>query len=107
MTVILGLKCRDALIVATDSRTTDNEEVRDDTEKVIILPMKNAGVIIASSGNAETSAVILETLKREAANQELTDYQSVSDLMDRAILSYKRKLCSDVHGCKMPKLNSI
>jgi 20S proteasome alpha/beta subunit len=106
VTIILSLCCKDAIVIAADSRTTDNEESRDDTEKTHLLKLEDAEVIVAASGSDDSGSVIVESLRRLAEHAKLDRDDVPANLLADAIREYKRNLVERTYGT-MAKLKSL
>ena len=106
MTIILSLRCKDSIVVAADSRTTDNEESRDDAEKTHILQLEDAGAIVAASGSDDSSSVIVDSLKRLAGRSKMETDEVPAQLLADAIRGHKSNLVTSTYGT-MAKLRSL
>lgn len=86
VTIIIGIICKDGIVVAADSRTTlDTGGNRDDTEKVHLIQMKKRRAIIGRSGHDHLSSRVIFDLEKKAQHFTPTDYRSVAELADSVV----------------------
>jgi len=107
MTAIAALVCRDGIVIASDSETTEQDMVRRDAEKITVLAMESSQVLVAESGNAESSRTAIEFLDKLAKHSKLDDYRKVADMGSEAMLACKREIASHSYHCKMERLNDL
>lgn len=100
VTIIVGLICEDAIVLASDSRTTNTDgTIRDDAEKLTIITFADGKqALVAQAGNADLSLRAVEILSKTAKNKTLTDYRSVASLAQDAIAELKHELMHQYHG---------
>ncbi len=96
MTVASAIICQDAIIVATDSRTTEEAAVRDDTIKSEIVSRNGWHAIVAVSGNAEMGNILLE----QFSLSPFVDILHPRDALDHAILQFKRDFMRKAFSAK-------
>lgn len=99
MTLIIGIVCKESIVVCSDSRTSniDTGRIDDDAKKISVVALKDATALVAQAGNCDLSAEAVEIIERNAANLTLTDYRSfaevcqtsVSELKDRIRIQYR------------------
>jgi len=85
MTVILGRKLKNELVIAGDKRGSDiqGNKMRDDLKKIVVL---NNYLAIASAGNDSISKVIQMDLAKVGKLEDLT----VDDVIDTIYKFYKK-----------------
>jgi 20S proteasome alpha/beta subunit len=101
MTLVVGLVCQDAIIIASDSRTSDlaSGRIRDDAQKISLLQLtKGVEALIAQAGHADLAARAVEILERIAKDKPLNDYRAVSDLAEQALKELRKRLLDQFHG---------
>jgi len=104
MTVISAICCRECIVMASDSRTTEQEEIRDDATKLWIVPTKTGNDCVCGlSGRTESSAWILDRLLSRSLNNEANLVQSVDD----TFRAYRHYLITQKYGCSWAELNSF
>jgi hypothetical protein len=94
MTIAIGAICADAVLVASDSRTTNPDyTIRDNAEKVRLVRLAGPyNATIAHSGDSELGARIFDAFETVAAKTPLNDWQSVSDVGNKVIAEEQRRL---------------
>ena len=105
VTIISAIICHDAIVVATDSRTTDSGGSRDDTTKSAVLSFKNGHAIVAVSGDADLGSLLAEQLQVAAPSVELKDYRSAPEALNAVLLAFKDDQAKRAYGCATDKLH--
>jgi 20S proteasome alpha/beta subunit len=99
VTVIVGIICKDSIVLASDSRTTTEGEYlyfRDDAAKISMIELAADGgrrprALIAQSGHADLSSRTVEIMERTARDRSLNDYRAVADLAEAAVRELREK----------------
>lgn len=104
MTIIVGIICKDAIVVATDSRTMDESGGRDDAIKSARIKFANGCGIVAVSGCADLGSLVVDQLEIDAPAVELRDYHSAPDAFSDALLKVKRAQAEREYCCAIEKL---
>jgi 20S proteasome alpha/beta subunit len=107
VTIILALRCKNSIVVAADSRTTDNDERRDDAEKAHLVQLQDVGVIVAASGSDDSSSVVVESVKRLAGNLKLASDDAPGGLLADAFREYRNNLIASTYGTMAEFKNSM
>jgi ATP-dependent protease HslVU (ClpYQ) peptidase subunit len=107
MTIIVGLICKNAIVLASDSQTTTGTSKRCDAEKFAIVKFSNAEVLVAQAGNASSLSRVIEVLRDLAKGQKLTDYRGVADIAQKAMRQLKDELRVQNCDCSMEKLRAF
>src|ERR1700733_9856998 len=94
VTIIIGIKCTDAIIVAADSRTTlPNGHVNDDAHKLHKIEFADGNsAIVGESGFAEYSSRTIEIMKHLAKARPFDDYRAAADCAQAAIVELKKQI---------------
>jgi hypothetical protein len=82
VTIIIGIICKDAIVLASDSQTTSGGMKRTDTDKISSIKFATKPVLVAEAGNAGTSARALEILRGLARDIPIDDYRVPADQVD-------------------------
>jgi 20S proteasome alpha/beta subunit len=72
MTIIVGIKCRDGLVLASDSQTTYGTSKRLDTKKISLVHFEDGAALVAESGPASMSGEALRLLQKKATTQKIS-----------------------------------
>jgi hypothetical protein len=92
VTIIAAIHCLQGIVIAADSRTTNEDgTIRDDALKLHTLDCENSySAILAHSGNAEVGPRIGEIMKQECLNRpEIKDYRGFAEMAERASAQLK------------------
>jgi len=92
MTVIVGIKCTDAIALACDSRTSDPATGvgKDNARKLHIIECADGNkAVIGEAGNDTFSARAIEIVKAKAKEVKLTHYRALADAVDSAVSELK------------------
>src|SRR5438477_1615303 len=99
MTIIVGLVCKDCIVMASDSQTTDGFSKRCDTEKISTVQFVNSQVLVAASGMSSLSnqavAVFQKLAKGKTIEADKADDQVVE--IARTALFEVRKAQYQIH----------
>jgi 20S proteasome alpha/beta subunit len=107
VTIIIGIKCKDSIVVASDSQTTSEGSKRIDTEKISILELADARVLVGQAGNSGCSGRALDILTEMARGVNLNDYRTVADMAWKAMRKVKDELREQNGGCDMEQLRDM
>jgi len=97
VTIIIGIICKDGILVGSDSRTTYTDHtIRDTANKVRFVEMQNQTyAMVAHSGDDDLGTRVADRIGTLAKPTILTDWQTVSEIGDRAI-------SAEIHKLKIP-----
>src|SRR5437899_2658336 len=107
VTLIVGIICKDGIVIGSDSQTTYGTSKQCDTRKVSVVEFQNAKALVAESGSAEIGSRAIEILKELAKDQPLADYRTVADLAQRAMRQIKDELRVQNCDCTMEELRDF
>jgi hypothetical protein len=111
VTIIIGIICKDGILIGSDSRTTyPPSTIRDTAKKVRFVEMQNQTyVIVAHSGDDDLGTRVADRIETLAKPAILTDWQTVSKIGDKAISDEIHKLKIPFEGptFKMEEFQSI
>lgn len=97
MTIAIGLLCKQGIVLASDSQTTDIQTGRfcRDVAKIHALRFKDGKeALVAESGNVAFSSTVIEILSNLAKNEALNDGRSFAELAQKALGQFKSQLSS-------------
>jgi 20S proteasome alpha/beta subunit len=106
VTIISALVCREAIVIASDSRTSDEDGSRDDTVKISHLAFANGFAIMATSGDADIGSLITERMEFAAPTFTLRDHRTAPEALDKTCLQFKREQAEKVYCCPLEKLRN-
>lgn len=100
VTIIIGLKCVDCIIMGCDSRTTlPDGHVDDDVKKLHTIDFQDGNsAIIGESGHAEFSSRVIEMIKNKAKSRSFKDYRVVADCAQESIAELKKQIREQYAG---------
>lgn len=100
VTIIIGIKCLQAILIACDSRTIyPSGYVDDDAHKLHLIEFADGNsAIIAEAGNAEFSSQAVEMILSSAADQKISDYRTVATCAEKAVSALKQKVRDQYKG---------
>jgi 20S proteasome alpha/beta subunit len=105
VTIIIGIICKNSIVLASDSQTTYGTIQRLDTPKISTLDFANVEVLIAQSGNVTLSARAVEILTELSAGKKLDDYRAVADMAQKALRKVKDELREQNFDCGSEELH--
>jgi 20S proteasome alpha/beta subunit len=101
VTIVSSLVCKNAILMASDSRTTNEDgTVRDDTTKIHIITMADdfTKFVVGQSGHDDLGARAIEILANMARTSSMNDYRAVADLAAKAVSALKDEIWSQFRG---------
>jgi 20S proteasome alpha/beta subunit len=85
MTLIVGIICKDEIVVATDTRTTFPTHAEDRAKKLRIIDYAHGKALVAWSGYTAFSVDTVDVLEKEAASLEPKHYRDLAELAKRIV----------------------
>ncbi|HEY1660875.1 MAG TPA: hypothetical protein VGI03_00505 [Verrucomicrobiae bacterium] len=100
VTIVSTLVGRDGITMASDSRTTNEDEtIRDDTKKVFPVNLLDGfGFLIGQSGNDDLGARAIELIYQLATQTKIKDYRTCAELVEKAIADLKDEIRNQFKG---------
>jgi 20S proteasome alpha/beta subunit len=100
VTIVLAIVCRNAIIMAGDSRTTKEDgTIRDDTKKIHTVHLSDRfGFLIGQSGNDDLGTQAIETISELAKQATIKDYRACAELAEKSISLLKQKIRGQFQG---------
>jgi 20S proteasome alpha/beta subunit len=100
VTIIVGIICKDAIVLASDSQTSyyPSTQKRCDTDKVCAIKFKDGKeFLVAQAGDATLSSRAIEILSNSCADGDFVDYRKPADLAELAIKQIKSEVATLNH----------
>jgi 20S proteasome alpha/beta subunit len=107
VTIIIGLICKGAIVLAADSQTTRDGMKRTDAKKISVVKFGDGAILVAEAGNAGNSARAIELLKEAAKETKITDYRQPADMARSAMIRVKRELQEQYGNCTALELQEL
>lgn len=107
MTLIVGIICKDAIVMASDSQTTREGSKRTDAEKLLSLRFGTDRVLLGHAGNAGNAARAIEILTDLAKDKSIDDYRMPADLARQAMIQVKHELKQQYCDCTVEQLREM
>lgn len=100
VTVIIGIKCTNCIIVAADSRTTtDTGHIIDTTIKIRVVRFLDGNeVLVAQAGNAALSSIAVEFFINLASQNAVSGYRDPAECLGKAISQLKDRIREQQKG---------
>jgi len=100
VTIIIGIKCVNGMVVACDSRTTDTMgHINDDAEKLHVVKFKDGNLaIVGEAGNSVMSSIAVEQILSLAKERSMNDYRAVALCAEEAVAKVKQKVRTQFQG---------
>ena len=91
VTIIVGIICKDKIVLTSDSQTSFGSSKRTDTNKISVVKFAdNNPVLVAQSGNAELSSRAIEQFEKLAKTTQFDDYRRPVEAMEEALRLLKQ-----------------
>lgn len=100
VTIISAMVCKEGILVAADSRTTNDDlTIRDDAIKIHIVEATGGSAIIAHSGSADIGPRLAEIVEHDATDLVLNDnYRAFAELCQCAAAKLKAEIGKQYPG---------
>lgn len=99
VTIIVGIICKDGIVVASDSQTSwGHSSKKTNVEKIHSVKFSNAIGIIAGSGSIYTSGDVIESVVRACVGAELTDHRQLAECAQAATEKLRSNLMKPYQG---------
>jgi 20S proteasome alpha/beta subunit len=107
VTLIIGIICKDGIVMAGDSQTTWDTGKSWSANKMREIKYGQARVLVAESGATLTSTDAVESLARMAEDPEMSSNHSLPELAELAIKSVRDKLRFQNFECTSEELQNF
>lgn len=107
VTIIVGIKCVDGIVLASDSQTTTGTQKRIEPTKFGVIQMLGSQALVAQSGGAALSERVLEILQKLASEKSIDDYRTLPDLAQRATRMFLDELRVQQGDCDWGTLKGV
>ena len=96
MTIIVGIICKDNIVVGSDgqtSATTSQTAKRLDADKIAVVTLQDGTpALVAESGSSVITGRLIELMREDAKATKATDYRAPADCAERAVRKLKAEL---------------
>jgi 20S proteasome alpha/beta subunit len=95
VTIIVGIICKERIVLASDSQTSysPGSSKRTDTDKIALVNFSgNTPVLVAESGNAELSSRAVEEFEKMAKIAQLDDYRKPVEILEESLRALKQNV---------------
>ena len=100
MTLIVGIICKDAVLLAGESETTREVAKFQGTHKLHLVAFENGYVMIGEAGSAYPAGVCLDAFRRRAASTKITSEDTIPETLNLAFREYAK-------ACIGPPIGSL
>lgn len=107
VTLIIGIVCRDGIVIAGDSQTTWGTGKHWDAQKITDLEYPQGHAIAAESGATITSSNILEELQKLVKDKTCLEKHSLPDLAKLAVKKVRDGLRFQNFDCSSEELEKF
>lgn len=102
MTLIVGIICKDAIVLAADSQTTKGTAKQLGTNKISIVEFENGKALVAESGSTSLSISAIQTFQRKAKGKQIEDDLTIAKTAEEAVREINTSLTSLHPQCNSP-----
>jgi len=85
VTLIVGIICKDSIVLASDTETTNGIYKVQGAEKINVVQFKDYKVLIANSGMCYLSEAALQIIERYAKVEDITQDDSVMEIIKKSM----------------------
>jgi hypothetical protein len=94
VTLIVGIICKDAIVLAAESETTAGNIKKHGTKKISVVEFLNGWALVGESGVAEYSNDAICRLKKVAAKTEITHDRTIADTVGNVVKEIRSRIIS-------------
>ena len=91
LTLIVGIICKEEIILAAESQITFANSMRQDAEKIVSVECKNGTALVAQSGYTDLSCDAVDILRSRAKDLELKHHRDLPELAQKIAAELKTK----------------
>jgi len=102
VTLIVGIICKDAIVLAADSQTTKGNARQLGANKISVADFKNGKAIIAESGSASLSVSAIQVFQRMALATKIENELTIAKTAEAAIRNIRAELMSQHPNSSSP-----
>jgi 20S proteasome alpha/beta subunit len=111
VTLIVGIKCQGGVVFASDSQHTyAGSFVRHDGVKLEVIPTANIEILVAQSGDVDSTTLCTEAMKRIAIEAKIESDNDVRKLVDNALRSVNSDImhatCMDAEQLRRQRIEN-
>ena len=107
VTLIIGIICKDCVVMACDTQITAGNNKRTDGTKLRPVEFANMSALIAQAGSLTYTNRYIDILSRLAKDKSPNDVVEVGELMNEAMETFRRQLRASNFNCSSEKLDTI
>lgn len=107
MTLIIGIICKDGIVIAGDSQTSWTSAKSWDANKITVLNCSDGHAIVAESGAVITSGSIIQKVETSLRASNSSDTSSLPDLARQAVKSVRDDLRFQNFNCSSTELDEV
>src|SRR6266581_9595979 len=85
VTLIVGIICKEEMIIATDSRTTFASHVEDHAKKIRVIDYRHGKVLVAWSGFTAFAIDAVDIFEQRCEKFEPKDYRALAELAKKVV----------------------
>jgi 20S proteasome alpha/beta subunit len=94
VTLIVGIICKDGIVLAADSQTTRGASKQSGTDKINVIEFANGKALMAESGSAALSGRVIEIFQKKSAATKITDESTISKLAEESLREVRLSITS-------------
>jgi 20S proteasome alpha/beta subunit len=89
MTLIIGIICQDAIVLASETQTTAGSYRILDTQKIHRIAFNNGEAILAESGVVDSASVVIQKIKKDALEVKITDEETIPNFIQSKVREFR------------------
>ena len=105
VTIIVGIICKDAIVLASDSQITTGNSKQTDASKIEIVQFQNMPVMVAQSGLVAFSGRLLEIFEKMAEHKAIGHHRDVGEVAQSAVRQLRQEIRGQRGDCSMDEVD--
>ena len=94
MTLIVGIICKDGIVLAADSQTTKGMAKQPGANKIRVIEFANGKALVAESGSASLSASVIDLFQGKAAGRKIENEMTIAKIAEESVREIRNSLTS-------------
>lgn len=107
VTLIIGILCKDCVVMACDTQVTLGSSKRTDGTKLREVEFGDMSALIAQAGSLTHTNRYIDILSREVKNSKPQNAVEVGELLNAAMETFRAQLRASNFNCSAEKLDAI
>jgi len=108
MTLIVGIKCKDAVVLAADSQISyGHSSLRTDIQKIEQVDFANMPVLVALADHVSNAGKFIDKFRKSASKLSPQTIEEIGSISQSVMTELRQEIRAKYDNCRAPKLDKI